>query len=190
MAVLSSGMEVVCDTDTDGGGWLVLQRRTSGDVDFYRSWEDYKYGCGDIYGGDFWFGLEKLHQLSFNRRYELRIDLTYNGLPYVAKYDNFTLFGEPEKYKIRVSGFSGNASDGLGYHSDRPFTTKDRDNDATTGLNCATKFHGAWWYGACHNSNLNGKWGSNVYAEGLTWHTLTGDHSNPTNTEMKIRVIN
>lgn len=188
VVLLSNGMEVVCDTVTDNGGWVVIQRRTSGDVDFYQNWEDYKYGFGNVYG-NFWMGLEKVHQLTWKRRYELRIDLTHNGVDYYANYANFTLFGEPEKYKLRVSGYSGNSSDGLGYHSNRPFTTKDRDNDASAGSNCATQFHGAWWYGKCHNSNLNGDWGNNNYAMGLTWHTTTGDYSSPTFTEMKIRPL-
>ena len=34
--------------DADGGGWLVVQRRASKDVDFYRGWNDYKYGFGDL----------------------------------------------------------------------------------------------------------------------------------------------
>ena len=41
---LTSGLEVVCDTWTDGGGWLVIQRRQSADLDFYRDWKDYKFG--------------------------------------------------------------------------------------------------------------------------------------------------
>ncbi|XP_005093328.1 ficolin-1 [Aplysia californica] len=187
VVTLSNGLEVVCDTVTDNGGWIVMQRRASADVDFYLNWVDYKYGFGDVYG-NFWLGLEKVHQLTFKRRYELRIDITFNGQDYYANYDNFTLFGEPENYRIRVSGYSGNSSDGLGYHNDRPFTTKDRDNDAH-GTNCAAQFHGAWWYGACHNSNLNGKWGSHEYAEGLTWDTTTGDYDTPTFTEMKIRPL-
>ena len=52
--------------------------------------------------------------------------------------------------------FSG---DSLSGHANLEFTTKDRDNDAYSEPNCATELQhvqGAWWYYACHNSNMNG----------------------------------
>ncbi|GFR72528.1 fibrinogen-related protein 3.2 [Elysia marginata] len=47
--------QIVCDTQTDGGGWIVIQRRAVGDVDFYRNWTEYRDGFGDL-DGDFWLG--------------------------------------------------------------------------------------------------------------------------------------
>ena len=39
-----------CDTLTDGGGWLVVQRRTNGSENFQRRWSDYEKGFGSLRG--------------------------------------------------------------------------------------------------------------------------------------------
>lgn len=49
-----------------------------------------------------------------------------------------------------------------------PFTTYDRDNDNASG-NCAVWAKGGWWHNTCHNSNLNGLYGDNGYAQGVNW---------------------
>ncbi|KAK0058573.1 BpsFReDn5 [Biomphalaria pfeifferi] len=54
IVVLSSGQEVMCDTETEGGGWLVIQRRFNGELNFYRGWQDYKKGFGDYVNGEFY----------------------------------------------------------------------------------------------------------------------------------------
>ena len=42
-------LQVSCDQETDGGGWITYQRRLDGSVNFTRNWDDYKSGFGDIY---------------------------------------------------------------------------------------------------------------------------------------------
>ena len=70
-------VQVRCDMEKDGGGWIVFQRRIDASVDFYRGWNDYKTGFGDP-NGNFWLGLERLHRLaSPGKGARLRIDLKY-----------------------------------------------------------------------------------------------------------------
>uniref|UniRef100_A0A0B7BNS7 Fibrinogen C-terminal domain-containing protein n=1 Tax=Arion vulgaris TaxID=1028688 RepID=A0A0B7BNS7_9EUPU len=187
VVTLADGYEVLCDTQTDGGGWIVIQRRVTQDVDFYRKWVDYKYGFGNI-TGNFWFGNEKIHQLTSQRRYQLRVDLTVNGTQYHATYSSFRLLGADENYQLQVEGYSGSAGDSLSQQNNAAFSTFDKDNDQYAN-NCAIQFHGAWWYTACHSSNLNGLWGSTNYADGLTWVTISGYYTSATSSEMKIRPI-
>ena len=60
-----TGLQVSCDQETDGGGWIMYQRRVDGTVNVTRNWEEYKYGFGD--DGDntteLWLGNEHVYQL-------------------------------------------------------------------------------------------------------------------------------
>ncbi|KAK3757887.1 hypothetical protein RRG08_048482 [Elysia crispata] len=183
-----SGLNVsyLCDETTDGGGWIIIQRRTTGEEDFYRDWATYRKGFGSL-AGDFWLGNENLHTLTNNRSYELRVELKYDGRSAFAHYDKFSVASEADNYAIEVGNYDGTAGDCLIQHNGSPFTTFDRDNDEHP-KNCAKLYIGAWWYTKyCHNSNLNGKWGA-TSNKGPRWEIFSS--SNPTTyTEMKIRSL-
>ena len=51
-------------------GWTLLQRRNDGTVNFYQNWKAYKNGFGNILNnGEFWLGLEYIHDLTSNNNY-------------------------------------------------------------------------------------------------------------------------
>ena len=176
----------LCDTLTEGGGWLVIQRRTPGSVDFYRNWNAYKKGFGSL-DEDFWLGNDKIHAITTSGTYELRITLKYKGKSSFAHYSTFSLSDEKSNYILHLGAYEGTAGDSLSHHNGRPFTTRDRDNDAHPRANCANSHTGAWWYVACHASNLNGKWGEGDY-DGPEWRTVSNGEP-LTFTEMKIRRV-
>jgi hypothetical protein len=176
--------EVWCDMTTDGGGWTVFQRRVSAS-DFYLFWNDYKNGFGSA-SSNYWLGNDRIHAFTATFASELRVDLGYGAQRAYERYATFSLGTEAALYTLIVSGPSGTAGDGLGYHNGRPFSTRDRD--ATFG--CAAAYTGAWWYGACHISNLNGVWGSTNYATGPVWSPWQGYYAPLAPTEMKVRETN
>ncbi|KAM7087982.1 LOW QUALITY PROTEIN: ficolin-1-like [Ciconia maguari] len=183
---------VFCDMDTDGGGWIVFQRRWDGSVNFLRDWDSYKRGFGNQLT-EFWLGNDNIHFLTSLGPCELRIDLRdFENNYYFAKYASFRVLAETEKYKLVLGDFlGGNAGDSLSYHKDMPFSTTDQDNDMSS-FNCATEYKGAWWYNDCHYSNLNGMYWLGVhgsYADGINWKTGKEYHYSHKQTEMKFRPV-
>ena len=162
---------------TDGGGWIVFQRRQDGSVDFNRGWNDYRSGFGQL-TAEFWLGNDKIHRLTNSRPSALRVELEdWSGNKAYAKYGKFNISDEQGLYRLKVGSYSGTAGDSLAYHNNMAFTTKDRDSDKYD-TNCAVRFTGAWWYNNCHSSNLNGKYlGERGDSQGALWSGFRGSLS-------------
>ena len=57
--------------------------------DFYRGWDDYISGFGDL-TGEFWLRSDRIHRLTAARPNSLRVDMTIvKGVRKYAKYGNF-----------------------------------------------------------------------------------------------------
>ncbi|XP_020619917.1 ficolin-2-like [Orbicella faveolata] len=154
----------------------VFHKRFNGFVGFYRTWDEYKNGFGDV-RGEYWLGNEKIHQLTeIPSQLRVEINTTSSGNRY-AKYSNFTVTNEATNYTLFVDFYSGSATDQLKNHNSMAFTTKDRDNDQNSG-NCAQSRKGAWWYKNCYSSNLNSNYGDGDYR--WNWGPLKGS-------EMKLK---
>ncbi|XP_059168801.1 tenascin-like [Physella acuta] len=178
----------LCDNKTDGGGWIIIQRRIKGDVNFTRTWNDYKNGFGST-SGDFWIGNDVISHLTDSGYNELRFDMKYEGRNYYAVYRGFKVENETAKYKMSLTSFSGgNVEDKFSYHKGYMFTTIDSENDIHSGVNCAVDWsRGGWWYRDCHRVNVNGEWASRVYDKGMHWYSITGWSDSLDFVEMKLR---
>lgn len=187
-------IDVECDLTMQQEGWTVFQRRMDGSVDFFRVWEEYVNGFGKQ-RGEFWLGLEKLHQMTMDGHYELRIDMTErSGTRLYAKYSDFKVGPASDNYRLTAEGYSGNATDAFGNlisprHSQngQQFSTKDADHDRSS-LNCARDWSGGWWYNRCMNSNLNGLYDYVDGAQAVSWRDQIADeYMYMAFTEMKFR---
>ncbi|XP_032905097.1 tenascin isoform X13 [Amblyraja radiata] len=181
----SQPLQVYCDMNTDGGGWMVFQRRESGQVDFFRNWKNYTAGFGNP-SGELWLGLENLHKITSEGRYQLRVDLQDEGDTAYAVYDKFFISDAKSRYKLHIGAYNGTAGDSLTYHQGRPFSTRDRDNDVAV-TNCALSYKGAWWYKNCHRVNLNGRYGIKKHSQGINWFHWKGHEHSIAFVEMKLR---
>uniref|UniRef100_A0A182Q6N4 Fibrinogen C-terminal domain-containing protein n=1 Tax=Anopheles farauti TaxID=69004 RepID=A0A182Q6N4_9DIPT len=181
---------VLCDQEYESGGWVVIQNRFDGSTNFYRNWQEYKNGFGNL-DGEFWLGLDRIHQLTVSGPHELIVLLEdFDGNKTYARYDQFEIGDENQKYILtKINEYKGTAGDSLGGAKGMKFSTLDSDND-TWSSQCAVSYTGAWWYSACHSSNLNGQYlrgDTKEYATGMVWSTFRGHYHALKTSRMMIR---
>ncbi|KAM4611642.1 fibrinogen beta chain, partial [Polymixia lowei] len=179
--------KVFCDMSTQNGGWLVIQNRMDGSVDFGRRWDDYRRGFGNVAfdvgkghcesPGEYWLGNDRISQLTKLGPTEVLFEMQdWTGSKVFAQYTQFTIQSETSNYVLAVGGYSGNAGNTLlegatelfgenrtmTIHNGMMFSTYDRDNDRWTpgdpSKQCSKEDGGGWWYNRCHSANPNGRY--------------------------------
>ncbi|XP_077294861.1 uncharacterized protein LOC143917250 [Arctopsyche grandis] len=170
----------------DDEGFVTIQSRVDGGENFSRSWNEYKLGFGSLDEGNFWIGNEAIHYMTLKRNQYLfpilKIELEdFEGNTALAQYSTFEVDSEEYFYKLKIRGYTGNASDSFTYHNGAKFSTYDKTNDkAPACCPCSNSYGGGWWFDSCFESNLNG-----VYYDvptkddfrGIIWEHWAGETS-------------
>ncbi|XP_056156274.1 fibrinogen beta chain [Lampris incognitus] len=179
--------KVFCDQTTQNGGWLLIQNRQDGSVDFGRRWDDYRLGFGNIAfdvgkghcetPGEYWLGNDRISKLTRTNPNEVLIEMEdWAGGKVHAQYKQFSIQPEVSNYILSVGTYSGNGGNSLmdgatelfgenrtmTIHNGMMFSTYDRDNDKWTSgdptKQCSREDGGGWWYNRCHAANPNGRY--------------------------------
>jgi len=91
---------VACDADTRGGGWTVILSRLDGSENFYRGWNIYKKGFGNL-DGEFFLGLDKIHALTSEVSMELLVILEdFESDIRYETYERFGISDEEEEEEV------------------------------------------------------------------------------------------
>ncbi|XP_055085136.1 fibrinogen beta chain [Periophthalmus magnuspinnatus] len=183
----SAPYRVYCDQQTQNGGWLVIQNRLDGSVDFGRRWDDYRKGFGNIAldvgkghcqtPGEYWLGNDRISQISKMGPTTLLVEMEdWSGTKVYAQYQHFTVQSDSTNYMLAVDVYSGTAGNCLlegsteliginrtmTIHNGMMFSTYDRDNDnwnpGDPSKQCSREDGGGWWYNRCHSANPNGRY--------------------------------
>nr|XP_055048554.1 LOW QUALITY PROTEIN: uncharacterized protein fgl2b [Misgurnus anguillicaudatus] len=191
--------QVLCDMETTGGGWTLIQQRFDGSTSFNHTWDEYKKGFGKL-TGEFWLGNDKIHWLTQAKNMSLRIELEdFEGVREYAHYDRFHVANESQQYRLSIGGYSGTAGNAMQFnkmynHDQKLFTTPDRDNDLYPSGNCGVYYSSGWWFDACMSANLNGHYYHTKYKgvrNGIfwgTWHNITMEYY-PTNERQSFKTV-
>jgi len=180
---LSIGSEALpCLQDDLGAVAMLVRKQSENAEDFFD--KDFKeYQDGFAANGESWIGLDKLHRLTNERSYSLKITMTdFDKKTYVAVYNNFKV-GPGEDYVVTVESFNDTFStlaDSMRYNNRMKFSAKDRDQDThchatttTRRCHCAQFMTGGWWYNSCsliHPTGLSSATKKNVgNGEYITW---------------------
>ncbi|XP_065058466.1 ficolin-1-like [Rhopilema esculentum] len=155
------------------------QRRVDATLDFNRTITDYKKGFGDL-NGNFWLGLDQLHSLApRGSKTTLRIKIKHSSRDtfFDAYYQDFSITGEDDKYRLAIGAYHGNAGDSLRFHNGQAFSTYKKTEFG--------ELIGGWWdFGS---ANLNALYPAKGYSSRfMTWYDLVDDFGGITYSEMML----
>ena len=123
---------------------------------FERSWEGYASGFGDV-DGNFWLGLEAMHDLTTAQPMKVQIDVVPINMPAVSlPHLQFHVGDAASDYVLTITSDTpgdGTQYTSMNYDTGRKLLTYDNDNDNN---NYDERLREGWWLRAYCLVSLSG----------------------------------
>lgn len=100
----------ISNDEYENNQWFVIQDRQTNQINFNRTWNEYRRGFGDIlHHKNFWIGNENLYWLTNSYQCRLKIELTdWRNETRQAIYELFRISNQNDNYRIQIDGYHGN----------------------------------------------------------------------------------
>ena len=92
------GIEVYCQLEL--GGWTRIMNRIDNSPAFYRNWNDYKLGFGDI-SGNHWLGFNSINKILSNGDFMVRFEFEDSKV-YFFELDLIRIASEDQNYRLTL----------------------------------------------------------------------------------------
>jgi len=158
------------NADPNRNDWILVQYRkfNNSNTDEFQNanWERYQNGFGNPEENVYWMGLERMHHMTSSGSWRLLLVVQGEGPANMFNfiiYDNVTIGSKQDKYPLKLGSveekygiFEKKDNSYVMYFNGKKFSTKDQDNDASSG-HCSKSCQAGWWYNNCYYYNLNGR---------------------------------
>ena len=135
--------------------WFTIMHRNGPEPGPFEKngWKEYQKGFGSK-DGNFWWGLENLHQRTSTGKWNVMFNLRVKGGSAVIKYHGFSVASSKDKYRVSLGKkyqFVGipklepyiETIQGI---NNKMFSTIDSDNDIHGWHDLAKSYHGGFWF--------------------------------------------
>jgi len=153
---------VMSTVTTPTEDWILIQKHNFKDKNAFKNkrWEDYKHEFGDRVN-EFWLGLKKMHDLTKDGKWKLKISITYDrdfpsslqGKIGVGIWDNFSVASEEDLFKLDIESLiekeNMGSNDLMALSDGAKFSTIDNKNNEPGSRDCAKRYGGGWWFRDC-----------------------------------------
>lgn len=114
---------IYCDDKTEGGGWLLIERRQTGGTLMLNRPPNFDWSKHGNIADHFWFGFDLMHILTADVPMDLLLEINWcSGQPSLLKYKNFQVGPGGDRYRLKIESSQNDSNgEGFGVYDGREF---------------------------------------------------------------------